>query len=148
MRLPEDADRDFTAGIFVIDDGEILLLRHGKLGVWLQPGGHVEDGETPDEAARREALEETGYYVELRDPSERVGEESIDLPEPFNVNLHRIKEGHWHCDFQYLAKLTGGRKDYYEYDDEEIGWFSRDELEDLDMPENCRKTCKKALFRD
>lgn len=145
MHIPEDADRDFTTGMFVIRDGRILLLRHRKLDQWLQPGGHVEDGETPDEAAKREALEETGYRVELKSSTERINEGSIDLPEPFNVNLHRIKDGHWHCDFQYLAELSGDRKDDYEYEDENIGWFSKEELKNLDMPGNCRKTCLKAL---
>lgn len=145
MRLPDDADRDFTAGAFIISDGKILLLKHGKLDKWIQPGGHVEEGETPDEAAKREAAEETGYRVELKSSTETVSEESIDLPEPFNVNLHRIREGHWHCDFQYLAELTGDRKEDYEYSDEDIGWFSEEDLGDLDMPENAEKTARKAL---
>ena len=38
----------------------ILLLVHRRLGIWLQPGGHVDPGETPWEAARRETVEETG----------------------------------------------------------------------------------------
>lgn len=144
MRLPGGADRDFTAGVFIVEEGEVLLLRHRKLGVWLQPGGHVEDGETPDEAAEREALEETGYKVELKSSAERISEESIDLPKPFNVNLHRIEDGHWHCDFQYLAEPTGERGDDYEYEDGDIGWFSKDDLDELDMPDNCRKTCGKS----
>jgi 8-oxo-dGTP pyrophosphatase MutT (NUDIX family) len=145
MILPEASDRDFTAGAFIIEEGKILLLKHRKLDKWMQPGGHVEDGETPDEAAKREALEETGYHVELNSSTEKISEESIDLPLPFNVNLHRIRDGHWHCDFQYLAELSGERSDSYEYSDEDIGWFSKEELEELDMPENCRKTCRKAL---
>lgn len=144
-RVPEDADRDFTTGAFIVEDGEILLLNHRKLDVWLQPGGHVEKGETPDEAAIREAREETGFRVELLSSAIEISESSIDLPQPFNVNLHRIKEGHWHCDFQYMAELTGERKEDYEYNDEDIGWFSKAELEDLEMPENARKTALKAL---
>jgi 8-oxo-dGTP pyrophosphatase MutT (NUDIX family) len=38
---------------------EILLLRHPNSGIQI-PGGTIEDGETPEHAARREALEETG----------------------------------------------------------------------------------------
>lgn len=144
LRVPEGADRDFTVGVFVVKQNEVLLLKHRKLGVWLQPGGHIEERETPDEAARREVLEETGYRVELIGSEEKVSEESFDLPEPFNVNLHRIKEGHWHCDLQYLARVDGREQDY-EYEDEFIGWFSREELEDLDMPENAQNTALKAL---
>lgn len=45
-RIPEDADRDFVAGAFIVDDSKVLLLRHKKYGVWLQPGGHVEPGDS------------------------------------------------------------------------------------------------------
>jgi 8-oxo-dGTP pyrophosphatase MutT (NUDIX family) len=143
-KVPEDADRDFTSGVFIVEDGEILLLKHRKLGVWLQPGGHVEEGETPDEAAIREAREETGFKVELLRSAKEISESSIDLPRPFNVNLHRIKEGHWHCDFQYLARVKGEVEEY-EYSDQDIKWFSKKELEDLEMPENARKTATEAI---
>ena len=49
---------------------EIVLVREFRPGVeeWLLelPGGSVDDGEAPAEAARRELLEETGYAGELR----------------------------------------------------------------------------------
>ncbi len=53
----------FTASAFVLspDERDLLLILHAKLGLWLQPGGHVD----PDDvdilaAARREVAEETG----------------------------------------------------------------------------------------
>lgn len=53
----------FTASAFVLspDRRSLLLIHHGKLGRWLQPGGHVEPGDADViEAARREVIEETG----------------------------------------------------------------------------------------
>ena len=55
-----------AAGIlFRCADGQILLVRRGDggdfPGHWTVPGGHLEEGETAEAAARREALEETGF---------------------------------------------------------------------------------------
>lgn len=149
MRVPENADRDFVAGAFIVKNDEILLLRHKKYGMWLQPGGHVEEGETPDEAAIRETMEEVGLEVEILEsfrPDTSFENKSEDLPQPFNINLHQIEEGHWHLDFQYLARPVGG-VDEKEYSDEDMKWFSKNELEneDLNMPENARKTALNAL---
>lgn len=149
MRVPENADRDFVAGAFIIKDDEILFLRHKKYGVWLQPGGHVEERETPDEAAIRETMEEVGLEVEILEsfsPDTSFENKSEDLPQPFNINIHQIEEGHWHLDFQYLVRPVNEVSEK-EYSDEDMKWFSDDELrgEDLSMPENARKTALKAL---
>lgn len=53
----------FTASAFVssFDGRRVLLVHHGKLGRWLQPGGHFEPGDLDLwSAARREVAEETG----------------------------------------------------------------------------------------
>lgn len=54
-----------TVGIFIFNpQGEVLLLRSHKWpGAYVVPGGHVELGERLEEAAAREALEETGLQV-------------------------------------------------------------------------------------
>lgn len=52
-----------TASAFAVhpDVPALLLVRHAKLGRWLQPGGHIEEADASlERAARRELEEETG----------------------------------------------------------------------------------------
>src|ERR1700722_20104538 len=47
------------------DDGRLLLVRGSDTGTWQMVGGAVEPDESPADAARREATEETGVEVRL-----------------------------------------------------------------------------------
>lgn len=58
-----------VAGVCV-RDGRVLLARHtygGGRGKLIIPGGYLEAGESPQDALRREFIEETGVTVEPRD---------------------------------------------------------------------------------
>lgn len=50
-------------------DGRVLLIQRVDNGAWQIPGGVVESGEAPVEAAARETLEETGIEVRVRELS-------------------------------------------------------------------------------
>ncbi|MDY6766397.1 MAG: NUDIX domain-containing protein, partial [Candidatus Nanohaloarchaea archaeon] len=54
------------AGNIIVDDGKLLLLYRTDKGYWELPGGKVEEGEMPREAAQREATEEIGCEVAVR----------------------------------------------------------------------------------
>ncbi|MCX6511810.1 MAG: NUDIX domain-containing protein, partial [Actinobacteria bacterium] len=43
-----------TASALLAHRQGTVLHKHRRLGIWLQPGGHIEDGETPPSAALRE----------------------------------------------------------------------------------------------
>ena len=91
----------FTASGFVVspDGSSLLLVHHAKLGKWLQPGGHVEPGDSDlESAARREVVEETGL-------------EDAELIGLLDLDVHRFPErvddpAHDHLDlrFAYLAR--------------------------------------------
>ena len=60
---------DLTVSAVVENDGQYLLVEERAMGqvVLNQPGGHIESGESPEEAVVREALEETGCDITCGD---------------------------------------------------------------------------------
>jgi 8-oxo-dGTP pyrophosphatase MutT (NUDIX family) len=58
----------------------------------MQPGGHIDAGETPDVAARREATEELGLAVEHPESGPRL----------IHLDVHDAALGHTHLDLRYL----------------------------------------------
>lgn len=105
---PDGITKHFTVAVFVVHAGHVALHPHRKLGLWLPPGGHIEMHELPDDAARREAWEETGIAVRL------VGSPGIkhDAPgaprqllRPEGVQVEDISHDppHQHIDLIYFA---------------------------------------------
>lgn len=61
-----------AAGVLIRAGNSVLLLKRARephLGSWGFPGGSVEGDETPEQAARREMLEETGIYLPMLGPA-------------------------------------------------------------------------------
>ena len=114
-----------TASALVVGRRGIVLHRHRVLGLWLQPGGHVDAGETPWEAARREAAEETGLTLRLV----RLDGQLVDdaIPDLMHVDVHPGPRGHTHLDLRYL--VTGGDADPAPPPEEsqEVAWFGWDD---------------------
>ena len=105
--------------------GRLLLVRRGQdpeRGRWSVPGGRVEPGETSQEAAVREVLEETGLHVVVTGVAGRV-----ELPAPdggvYDVVDHfaRVEPG-----TDPDALRAGG-------DADEVGWFDASQVERLDL---------------
>ncbi|MFC6904509.1 NUDIX hydrolase [Halalkalicoccus tibetensis] len=105
-----ETTRHFVATVYVVNDGATLLHEHGKLGLWLPPGGHIDRDELPHEAAKREVREETGLDVTLVCEHDDVSSPTVtSLPEPVHllledINVHEAGVGHQHIDFVYYGR--------------------------------------------
>lgn len=126
---------DFTVAIFVVHDDKVLLIHHRKLNKWLPLGGHIELDEDPEQAALREAREESGFEVVLvgeRPPTTEPGTRALISPR--FLDIHRISETHEHIGMIYWARPRGGTLALAEAEHHDIRWCTERELEELDPP--------------
>ncbi len=107
------------------DINEIFIGHHIKSGLWLFNGGHMEKGETPEEAVTREIKEEWG---------DKVTYGKIGKPELLTLTKIEHPEKQicqWHYDFWYFLPVKKTQfnpdknllaKEFYQ-----IGWKSKKE---------------------
>ncbi len=134
--------RDFTVAVFVVHQRRILLHRHRRLERWLPPGGHIEPGELPDDAAVREVWEETGVHASLIGPSlidVALPGQPRQLIRPAGVQLADIAPTHQHIDLVYFA--TGVPAEPRE----DVGWFGLSDLPPLELTEEVAAWCAAAV---
>lgn len=138
--------RHFTATAFIVDSNKrTLLLWHKKLKRWMPPGGHIDENETPEDAAKRECKEETQLDVEIfGDPQTDLfagnRAEGRMLKKPIAMLLEEIpalpernQPAHQHMDFLFIAKPLDESQaatiDVNESD--HMRWFTKQEVEAL-----------------
>lgn len=114
----------------VIKDGKVLLVRHtygdGK-GLLIVPGGYVEYGETPQDALKRELLEETSIVVE-----------------PKKIIAIRFNSHDWYIAFS--AEYISGQATSDHDENDEVVWLEIDKaLVRDDIPDLTKRLIECAL---
>ncbi len=121
LAAPLDQESDpihVTGSGIVVGPRGVVLLEHKRLGIWLQPGGHIDPGETPWDAALRESREETGLDVRFAGSIDDEG-----VPELIHVDVHAGGRGHTHLDVRYLIDGGAADPDPPEGESQLIDWF-------------------------
>ncbi len=77
-----------AAGIMYVSGNSVLLLKRADSGLWAFPGGKLEDGETPEQAAVRESREETGIEPGALEQIDSTGNGNVE----FTTYLSRIEQ--------------------------------------------------------
>ena len=134
--------RIFCVTIFVMNsEGKFLMLFHKKLNCWMPPGGKIDRHETPEEAAVRECYEETGIEIQI------IGNKTpVDngLISPCGMQLHPVVPNQRdHVDLIYFGAPIGSTQlRVSEREAAEVGWFSYEEILNLDTFASVRQWCQ------
>ncbi len=139
---------DFTVAIFVVQGDQVLLIHHRQLDKWLPLGGHIELDEDPEQAALREAKEESGLDVELmgeRPPTTEEGCRALIAPR--FLDIHRINDSHEHIGMIYWARPMAGQVTLADSEHHDIRWVSMEELDELRpaMSDSVKWYCRQAI---
>lgn len=100
----------------VIFDGnnQVLLELREDLRIWALPAGHLEPGESYEQAAIREVKEETGYEIEL----ERIVGDYWRPQFPHGGNQMRV----------FTGRVVGGDPTEHDWESLQVRWFPVDAL--------------------
>ena len=120
---PATPDKHLCVYFALFDEARrtVLLVDHVKAGLWLFPGGHVDDGEDPRATVAREAAEELRIDGEFHP---RFGED------PLFLTVTRTRGEHSHTDVSFWFVLAGDQDMRIEADPREanqVRWFALDD---------------------
>ncbi|HEY4698746.1 MAG TPA: NUDIX domain-containing protein [Nitrososphaerales archaeon] len=133
QRFPEP-----TVGALIINNiGQILLVRSYKWQNLLSvPGGHIEVGESAEEAVKREVKEEVGLDVE---PIKLLLLQQAIYPKNFNLHRHFIF-------LDYLCKSISSEVKLDNREIQSYEWSSPEEAISKDLEEYTRNLIQRYLL--
>jgi 8-oxo-dGTP pyrophosphatase MutT (NUDIX family) len=103
-----------AAGAVFDPAGRVLLGRRSDTGGWALPGGIIDPGEEPADAAVREIFEETGVIAV---PERLV---SVSVPPPIT---YRNGDQVQYLDHTFRCRAVGGEARVNDAESIEVGWF-------------------------
>lgn len=120
-----------SVGALIINDGAVLLLKRRKYPYkYSIPAGHLEQGENPDKAVKREVMEETGIKAEV-EAFKEVFRGKIDDPCRRGCDIHD-----WNL---YALKLSERPELASNEEAEYLEWIDLEEVEEKELTAPTRK---------
>ena len=140
-----------TAAAWIVsaDRRRVLLTHHRKLNRWLQLGGHTDGQWHVEEAALREAREESGLtrfeIVPIRGVVMPFDLDVHVIPARYDANGHLIEDAHEHHDIRFLLIAHAGSEIRVSEESHDVRWCTPDEVRELTDEESVLRMLYKAL---
>lgn len=118
------------------DQDRLLLVRDKDTDLWQTVGGGLDPDEAPEDAARREALEEVNVEIELTRLRDVIGGPGFRIVYPNKDECAYVA-------IVYDAKIVGGEVRPDDEEASEAKWYSKSELSELELDDYTRKLLRK-----
>ncbi len=125
-----------VAGVYIEKDNKILMVQEkGQAwGLWSLPIGHLDENESIEDGARREAKEETGYDVQLK---RKIGVSTIPGSEYKGGEKDNKKTIEFHI---FEAEVIGGELFHDKKDLLDVKWIPKESVRELPLRGEWLKT--------
>jgi 8-oxo-dGTP pyrophosphatase MutT (NUDIX family) len=118
------------------DDGRLLLVKDKDIGLWQTVGGGLDPDEAPEDAAKREALEEVNVEVELTGLRGVVGGKGFRIIYPNKDEVAYVA-------IVYDARIKSGEVKPDNEEASDAKWYAKSELAGLELDDYTRKLFRK-----
>ncbi|MBW2970717.1 NUDIX domain-containing protein [Candidatus Woesearchaeota archaeon] len=133
----------FLSTVYIIKGNKVLMTWNKKMEDWIPLGGHIDENELPCDSVIREAKEESGLDIELVDSWDTS--KSKNLVQPLHLHLDHVADDHKHIDLVYVARVIGGEKLDQSDEGTALKWFSKQEIERMELIPNVKEMALRAL---
>lgn len=117
-----------TTMYLVKEDGKVLLTFNKNLNTWIPVGGHIEPGETPEQAIIREMEEETGFDFDFFHASHYENNGELKIIKPYKIQIEKVPHHNHHMNFVFIGKCKKHNEKETTDENEKLKWFSEQEL--------------------
>ncbi len=134
-----------TTVYLVNKENKVLLNWNKNLQTWIPVGGHIDKGEFPMEAIRREVEEETGFDFDFYGNSYKL-DGTVEIIKFHRFQIEEVPHHGHHMNFIFFGVCNNHDSSVIETDEgEKLRWFSKKEILKEPILDSVRTCCLSAL---